>query len=107
MQLRGFILLLALVLSACGESPAPAKGQSGEKGEQGPPGPADLQDLQDRRARAERSFVLWMENVGRHALSHARRMNAFSALTRSAREALLFSRPTTKLHFAHSGRVHR
>lgn len=40
MQLRGFILLLALVLSACGESPVPAKGQSGEKGEQGPPGPA-------------------------------------------------------------------
>ena len=38
MQLRGFILLLALVLSACGESPVPAKGQSGEKGEQGPPG---------------------------------------------------------------------
>jgi hypothetical protein len=37
MQLRGFIVLLTLVLSACGESQVPPKGETGE---QGPPGPA-------------------------------------------------------------------
>ena len=40
MQLRGFIVALALVLSGCGESQLPAKGETGEKGEPGPPGPA-------------------------------------------------------------------
>ena len=63
----------------------PVKGDSGEKGEQGPPGPCrSCQDPQGQRARAERSFVSLMENVVSPALSHARRMNAFSALTRSA-----------------------
>ena len=40
MQLRGFFVVLALLLSGCGESQVPAKGESGENGEQGPPGPA-------------------------------------------------------------------
>jgi hypothetical protein len=36
MQIRWFIVLLILALSACGENPV---AQKGEKGDQGPPGP--------------------------------------------------------------------
>ena len=61
---------------------------------------------QGQQGRAARSFVLWMENVVSPALSHARRMNAFSALTRSAREAPSFSRPITKRLFGPSGGFH-
>ena len=70
MQLRGFILLLALVLSACGESPAPAKGQSGEKGEQGPPGVPGRTSRTSRTGGPESGavirFVDWRMSAGMH-----------------------------------------
>ena len=40
MQVRWFIVLAALVLSACGENPAAQKGEKGDQGLPGPEGPA-------------------------------------------------------------------
>jgi hypothetical protein len=39
MEVRWFIIFLAVGLSACGENQTPTKGEQGEKGEPGPPGP--------------------------------------------------------------------
>src|SRR6266849_6109475 len=39
MQAHRFIVLFALMLSACGESPTPLKGEQGPPGPEGPAGP--------------------------------------------------------------------
>jgi hypothetical protein len=40
MQVRWFVVLLVLVLAACGETEAPMRGEQGPAGDPGPPGPA-------------------------------------------------------------------
>jgi hypothetical protein len=40
MQARWLIVILVLALSACGETPAPQKGDKGDQGLPGPEGPA-------------------------------------------------------------------
>ena len=40
MQVRWFVVLLVLVLAACGETETPMRGEQGPAGDPGPPGPA-------------------------------------------------------------------
>ena len=109
MQIRWFIVLLILALSACGENPGAQKGDKGDQGPAGPEGPRALQDrraLLDRRARAEQLFVSWTASVAKSAQLHAKRMSASSALTRSIREAPSLSMPiTARLRFGPNGRA--
>ena len=48
MQIRWFIVILILALSACGENPG---AQKGEKGDQGPPGPSGIIRFVDSECR--------------------------------------------------------
>ena len=55
MQVRWFVVLLVLVLAACGETEAPMRGDRDRQGTR------DHRAPLDRRAQAERSFVLSTE----------------------------------------------
>jgi hypothetical protein len=55
MQVRWFIVLLMLTLSACGENPV---AQKGEKGDQGPQGAGGGGRRWDRRCRDQRGLTV-------------------------------------------------
>ena len=99
MQIRWFIVLLILALSACGENPGAQKGDQGPAGLEGPSGPPGPVGPPGTSAS-------WTASVAKPAQLHAKRMSASSALTRLIREGPSLSRPiTAKLPFDLSGRA--
>ena len=102
MKLRGFIVVLALIVSGCGESQVPTKGERAKKASRDHPVRPVRPGPQGQRVRAERAFVSSMENVVRLVLSHARRMNASSVLMRSVPEVRSSTKQITKRISGHN-----
>jgi hypothetical protein len=110
MQPRIFLIVSALLLSACGENPATPRQSKANRDLQGRRGRQDLQARQAPPGRLEQAgwpFASPSRNVAPPAQSRAEEMNGFSIPTPSIRGAPAPSRKIIELLSVHSGRVFR